>query len=456
MNKIKNWIKNQTIFIRSELWTTDLSEKGFFERTLYYSARVGVLSYTGFKDKKLQLRASALTFFTMLSIVPVLAVAFGIAKGFGLIEQLEKQILDAFSGQLEVLSRGFEFAHNLLETTRGGLVAGIGLAVLLFTVIKLLSNIEAAFNDIWSVTKHRSLVRKITDYLTIALLAPVLLIIANSLTIAITQKITELTETFELFGPFKVVVFPLLWVLPYSVTWLLYALTYLIMPNTNVSLKSGLIAGIIAGTAFYLVEWGLIYFGIGVAKFNAIYGSFAAFPLFLIWLQLSWLIVLLGAQICYAIQNVSEYHYIDEDENYCIDTKKRLALALSFLVIRNFREGKPAMTYRQINHYFSCSDRLLHEVIATLIDGHILSEAKTDDDIQAYQPAQDTDRLDVSRILYGFEKTGVSLSTENGNEIVNISGAIIDNLNNKMESSSENKLLKEILDLKMEKQSLDT
>ena len=171
---------------------------------------------------------------------------------------------------------------------------------------------------------------------------------------------------------------------------------------------------------------------------------------------MSWLIVLVGAQICYAIENVSKHHYIDEGENYSIDTKKRFALAISFLVVRNFKEGKPAMTYRQINDYFSTSDRLLREVISTLIGGHILSEAKTDNDIQAYQPAQDTDRLNVSSVLYGFEKTGMSLSTESGNEIVNISDTIIDNLNNTMDSSSENRLLKEILDLKMEKRSLDT
>jgi membrane protein len=447
VSKINSWFRRVNQFFSKDLWTIDLSKKGFFQRTVYQSAKVGILSYKHFQDDKLQLRASALTFFTLLSVVPVLAMAFGIAKGFGLDKELENQILENFSGQEEVLTTSLEFARNLLENTKGGLIAGIGLAFLFYTVMQLLGNIEKSFNDIWYITKHRTITRKITDYMSIILLGPVLLVVANSLTITVTREIAKLTESVELIGLFKGVIFPLLRILPYTVVWLLFTLIYMIMPNTNVKLKSGLIAGIIAGTIFQLVQWALIYFGVGVARNNAIYGSFAALPLFLIWLQLSWLIVLVGAEISYAIQNVSKHNVSDEGEEYSIDSKKRLALAISFLVIRNFKEGKPPLTFIEINNYFGASDRLLHEVVSMLLNGQILLEAKTDDNMQCYQPAQDTDRLDVAKILESYENEGLALQTEESKEILAIADGIIDKLNMGIEKSKENKLLKEILDL---------
>ena len=449
MSRLNVLIRKSNQFLKHDIWKIDLSKKSFFKRTIYQSVKVGVLSYTHFKDDKLQLRASALTFFTLLSIVPVLAMAFGIAKGFGLDKELENQILENFSGQEEVLTTSLEFAANLLENTKGGLIAGIGLAFLFYTVMKLLGNIEESFNDIWYIKKNRSLTRKITDYLSIILLAPVLLVLANSLTITVAQKIAQLTETVQLIGLFKGIIFPLLRILPYTVIWILFMLVYLIMPNTNVKFKSALIAGIVAGTAFQLVEWGLIYFAVGVARNNAIYGSFAALPLFLIWLQLSWLIVLVGAEISYAIQNVSKHNISDEEATYSIDSKKRLALAISFLTIKNFKEGNPPLSYMQINNYFDTSDRLLHEVLSTLIDSHILIEAKTEDDLPAFQPAQDTDRLDISTILRSYENKGVGLQTnQDDKDILTLSNRIIDDLNKGIEKSKENKLLKEILQLK--------
>jgi membrane protein len=311
----------------------------------------------------------------------------------------------------------------------------------------LLGNIEKSFNDIWYVDKQRTITRKLTDYLSIILIGPVLLVVANSLTITVTREIAELTESVELIGLFKGIIFPLLRLLPYTVLWILFTLIYLIMPNTNVKFKSGIVAGIIAGTAFQLVQWGLIYFGVGVARYNAIYGSFAALPLFLIWLQLSWLIVLVGAEISYAIQNVSKHNMSDEGENYSIESKKRLALAISFLVVKNFKDGKPPLTFMEINTYFEASDRLLHEVISTLLNSHILAEAKTEDNMQCYQPAQDTDRLDVAKILDSYENEGLTLQTEDSKEILSISNRIINKLNKGIKKSEENKLLKEILDL---------
>ena len=411
---------------------------------VYNFLKVILLSLKHFKDDNLQLRASALTYFSLLSIVPVLAMAFGIAKGFGLDKELEKQILENFSGQEEVIATSLDFARNLLNNSSGGLIAGIGLVFLFYTVMQLLGNIEKSFNDIWYINKNRPLVRKISEYMTIMLLGPILLILSNSLTITITQKIAQLTETVTLIGLFKGLIFPLLRLLPYTVIWILFTLVYMIMPNTTVRFKSAAIAGILAGSAFQLLQWALIYFAVGVTRYNAIYGSFAALPLFLVYLQLSWLIVLVGAEISYAIQNVGSHDISDELHNFSIDSKKRLALSVSILLTKNFKEGKPPLTFDEIDDRLEVPDRLLHEVLEALIETRILSETRNENDFIAYQPAQDTDRLNVFKILNSIESLGAGYDNRNNNEIAPLTDKTIEALNLEFEKSGVNQLLKKM------------
>jgi len=429
--------------LKEGIWKSDVSDHGMIKRNAYQSLKVGLLSFKHFGEDKLQLRASALTFFTLLSIVPVLAMAFGLAKGFGLDKELETQLLERFSGQEEVLAQSLEFARVLLDSTKGGLIAGIGLVFLFYSVMKLLNNIEGSFNDIWYVSKQRTIARKITDYLSIMLLGPILMILANSLTIFITREIAVLTETGNLIGLFKGVIFPLLRLLPYIVVWILFTLIYMIMPNTTVRFKPAFIAGILAGTAYQLVQWGLIYFGVNVSRYNAIYGSFAALPLFLVWLQLSWLIVLMGSEISYAIQNASSHDEINEDEHYSITSKKRLVLSISLLIIRNFQRGNSPMTLEEIKHHLDVPDRLLREIINALMECRILSETKTVENIPAYQPAQDPDRLDVARILHSYENNGQELDVPESNEYVKLADNTIQKMNKLLDKSRVNSLLKE-------------
>jgi len=442
--KPKDLYQKLTLFAKEDIWKSDLKKYGPVKRRAFQILKIALLSYRHFVEDKLQLRASALTFFTLLSIVPVLALAFGLAKGFGLDKELEIQLLEKFAGQEEVLAQSLEFARALLDTTKGGLIAGIGLVFLFYTVMKLLNNIEASFNDIWYVTKQRTMTRKLTDYLSIILLGPILIILANSMTIFITREIATLTETVTLIGLFKGLIFPLLRLLPYIVVWILFTLIYMIMPNTTVHFKSALIAGIIAGTTFQLVQWGLLYFGVGVSKYNAIYGSFAALPLFLVWLQLSWLIVLIGSEISYAVQNVGNYEATADEEEFSMATKKEMALSISLLIIKNFKNGNLPLTGEQINSHFEMPDKLLREIINSLIACQILSETKTDDDISAYQPAQDTDRLDVMKVLNSYENKGQSIDTLKQNVEVQLIGESIVKMKSTLEKSKENKLLKEM------------
>ncbi|MBE9531782.1 MAG: YihY/virulence factor BrkB family protein, partial [Proteobacteria bacterium] len=279
----------------------DLSKKkSFFLNQL----RVFVLTLRKFDSDNCSLRASALTFYTLLSIVPVVAMAFGVAKGFGYEDVLRDQLLARFAGQEEVFTIIIGFAHTLLENTRGGMVAGIGMAVLLWTVIKVLYHIEYSFNEIWQIKRPRSLKRRLSNYISFMVIGPALLIASGSVTVFINSHILLVTERIALLsfmGPFT---FLLLKLVPYILIWAILTFAYVVMPNVKVSFKSALIAAIIAGTCYQFAQWGYIHFQVGIARYNAIYGSFAALPLFLIWLEISWIIVLFGAEISYSHQNV--------------------------------------------------------------------------------------------------------------------------------------------------------
>lgn len=439
-NRITSIIQQVTKFIETDIWSIELSETSTAKRLFYQFIKILLVAFKGVKEDRVELRASALTFFTLLSIVPVLAMAFGLAKGFGLDKELEKQILENFSGQQEVFAQSLEFARTLLANTKGGLVAGFGLLFLFYSVMKLLNNIEASFNDIWYVTKQRSFTRKLTDYMAIMLVGPILMVVANSLTILISREIEALTETVSFLGLFKSIIFPLLRLLPFMVVWLLFTLIYLIMPNTTVKFKSAFIAGIMAGSAFQIMQWFLIHLQVNVSEYNAIYGSFAALPLFLTWLQLSWLIVLYGSEVSYAVQNVSSYESNINAQGFSHAFKKKVALATTLLIVQNFKEGKPSLKFSSINSIIKVPNELLKEIIITLIQCNILTEVKSDN--ISYQPGIDTDLLTIQYILHKYDDVGDSIDDDN--ELMTSFSEILNNINETIANSNYNHLMKKM------------
>ena len=280
MNTIGQLFSKAVGFAKQDIWRIRRTElppgKSFFINLL----RVLILSIRGFDEDKCQLRASALTFYSLISIVPVAAMAFGIAKGFGFEKMLETQLRDKLAGQEEVLDNIIQFSHSLLENTKGGLLAGVGLIVLFWAVVKVLGQIEDSINDIWGIKERRTLGRKFSDYLSLMLICPVLVILSSSVTVFVTTQVTLIMEKITFLGVFSPLVFFLLKLLPFGLLWGLFTFLYLFMPNTKVRFTSGLLAGIIAGTIFQVVQWAYITFQIGAANYNAIYGSFAAFRFF--------------------------------------------------------------------------------------------------------------------------------------------------------------------------------
>jgi len=370
--------------------------------------RILLLATRGFGQDQCPLRASALTFYSILSIVPVVAMAFGIAKGFGFQEMLENQLMEKFSGQEDVMIRVVDFAHSLLENTKGGMIVGIGIIVLLWTVIKLLAHIEGSFNDIWEVKKSRSYGRKFSDYLSIMLISPLLIIMSSSATVFITTKIALITEKVALIGMFSPMIFFMLKLIPYCLMWILFIFTYILMPNTKVNFSAGFIGGIIAGTIFQAAQLAYILFQVGVAKYNAIYGSFAALPLFLIWMQLSWLIVLFGAEISFSYQYVDTYEFEPDLRQISPAFKRLLTLQVANRVISTFSKGKMPLTASNLSQALEIPIRLVQQLLDELVESEIFSitEIKENEKL-AYQPARDINIITIKSIIDALEQKGV-------------------------------------------------
>lgn len=402
------WFRKLIHYITTDVWRIEAKNvhwsKSFFLRQL----RVIILAIRGFNEDKLQLRASALTLYSLLAIVPVLAMAFAITKGFGIDVLLQEQLLERFPGQEEVLMKAIGFAKNLLDKTRGGLIAGIGVVILYWAVIKVLGHIEQSFNDIWNVPKARSLWRKFSDYLTIMLISPVLVILSSSATVFIKTQITLIVDRIALLGFFSPLIYVSFKLIPYVLIWLLFTLTYLMMPNTRVKIGSGLLAGIVAGTIYQMVQLLYINFQFLLSKYNAIYGSFAALPLFLIWLQISWLIVLFGCEIAYAHQNNERYEFDQTSQKISFALKKRLALQVAHLLVTNFANAKKPATAHEISTTLKIPLRLVQSSLIDLTTANIVSETESDNDEEpAFQPALDIDLLTIAYVGTALEHIGV-------------------------------------------------
>lgn len=383
-----------------------------WKRGLVRLVRLVLLSIRGFRGDNCSLRASALTFYTLLSIVPVVAMLFGIAKGFGFEARLEAQILENFQAQETVVLRIIEFARRLLENTRGGMIAGIGVALLFWSVMKVLGDIETSFNHIWKVEHSRSFARKFSDYFSVMLVSPVLVLISGSLTIFITHRIIQITEKM-VPGFVSPVIFIGLKYFPYCLIWALLTFIYIIMPNTKVRLSSAAAGGILAGTAYQAAQLGYVWFQIALSKFNAIYGSFAALPLFLIWLQLSWLIVLAGAEIAYAHQTLDLFEFDPECRKENGRSAKLTALSVACMVIRNFAAPAPPVTENQIAGAVSAPRTLVRKAIEDLAACGILCAVLQDgNDEPAWQPARDTGALTITEVLFALDGKDDSLNPE--------------------------------------------
>lgn len=435
-------IQRITQFFEKDIWKISTKDKhpvfSFFVR----QGRILFIAARGFNQDKIQLRASALSFYTLLSIVPILAMVFGISQGFGLEEYLKTLLTERFTGHDDMLNVLLGFVDRYLNRINGGFITGIGLIILFWSVMKVLGNIESSFNNIWQIKKSRMVARKFTDYISLLIVAPLFLIIASSFNVSQLESISSnIPFLHYLDSVFRVMVTGL----SYTLIWFVFTLIYIVIPNTKVKVIPALIAGIIAGTMFQLLQWGYVNFQSLLSGYGAVYGTFAALPLFMMWLELSWLIVLLGAEISFAYQNA--VHYEQEAEGVQVSMKQRrvLVLLVTQKIIRNFSEGLPPLNAADIAVKLGVPVRIVRDLIYDLLNARIIIETLNHEVREvAYQPALDPAKITISYVIDALDKQGQLVAFDAETSELKQLNAIVESFYEDIRNSSNNTVLKDL------------
>ena len=401
-----SWILDQLKRLNDAIWNTPLSELSRRKSYIFKQLRIIVIAIRGFLNDKVQLRASALTFYSLLSVIPVAAIVFAIAKGFGLDQTLQDLIIKKSGSEQEVLSWLLQKARIAIEKTRGDYIAGIGMIILFWSVMSLLNHIESSFNHIWQISSSRPWYRKFTDYLTIMLIAPAFIILSSGITGFQVTTLPDYMNNAPILDFFKPVISFLVKFAPYFLSWVALTVLYIIMPNAKVKFMPALISGLIAGTILQGIQWLYIDLQFGISKLNAIYGSFAAVPLFIIWLQTSW--TELKAEISFANQNLSRYEMESEALNISTYQKRALVLMIMHMIIRNFMLGEKPISAEYIAVNLKIPVRLARDILQDLSSANLVSIIHENEEKERlYQPALDVNRLTVSYIFSRLDKKGV-------------------------------------------------
>lgn len=354
-----------------------------------------------FVDDRCFLRASALTFTTILSIVPFFAITFAVLKGLGVQNTLEPIIIEQVAAGLhEVVDNLITYINNTNVTSLGA----IGAVTLIVTVITLLGNIEEAFNAIWGVRETRSLYRKFSDYLSVVVSAPLLLFTAISITTTLSsQTIVQWIIDRTYFGPAIVFFFKLV---PYVSMWGALIFLYVFIPNTRVRFASALAGGIIAGTLWQIAQWGYVHFQVGVAKYNAIYGTLAMVPVFMVWIYTSWLIVLFGVEVVYAHQNRKTFRQEIHGLQISHAVRERIGLAVMLEIGMVFQKGSRPWTAEHLAAILGIPVRTLTELLDVFTAAGFLAQVAGDR--PAWHPAKPLEHLSLAEIIDAVRNYGES------------------------------------------------
>lgn len=362
------------------------------------------LSVKSFMDTGLQSQACAMTYRTTLALVPALALIFAIGRGFGFQSVIQDELYTIFPGQGQTVSHTMQFVDSYLNQSSEGIFVGVGVVFLLWTLISLLSSIEATFNLVWGIKQGRSFWRKITDYTSMLLILPILMICGSGLSIFLSSTLQQAFD-FEFMTPVLTITFQFA---SWAFSWLFFAAMFMLIPNTKVKLKNALIAGIISGTGFRILQWLFVSGQLYVTKYNAIYGSFAFLPLLLIWIQLTWMVCLLGALICYSSQNIFLYAMSSQVNDISSNYRRKVTVAIASIIVHRFTEQKPPLTAIEITELTDIPPRLTNDIIDELTRAGIIVRVITDEknETYGYQPAIESSIITLGLLYDKLDNSG--------------------------------------------------
>lgn len=430
-------------FLTHDIWSyTNDDVRGIY-RWLMNVFKSLYLSIRFFIADRIFEKASALTYYTLLALVPIVALLIGLANGFGLQTYIKTSLQALFPGQQDITDYLFTFAVNYLEHTKTGVVMGIGVIMLIYVIYSLIGNVETVFNQIWQQKKGRTTIRRITDYLSIMLLVPIFLVITSGSQILLQ---TYAKTDFYSYEFSQTLLSVLKWA-PYALTIVAMTFIYIVIPNTKVKFVNALVAALIAGSVFMLFQGWFISGQIWVSKYNAIYGSFAAVPLLLLWIQMAWVICLYGAELSYASQNVQNFNFEEDMQNISRQYNDFLTMLVASAIYRSFSLQQPAPTTEEVSHSLQLPSKLVGSIIANLSERGIIRETvdvKRKNDQHTWIPGRDISTYSIASLEDELDTFGITDFKYKYSQIYHQEWETMEAMRHAAYESGKNHLLKDI------------
>lgn len=392
-------------FVRYDMWrrsTAELDTKA--KRIGYQAIRTVVLVARGFTSKNLNDKAKSLTYSLIFAIVPILAMIVAVAQGFGVADVIEQQLNDSFLGETNMVPTIMEMVQRYLDTAQGGVFIGIGLLILLWAVYSFFESVETAFNRIWNVHRSRSILRQLTTYIAIVVLIPVLIVCSAGINIFLHSTLENLPHMAALDHVFHKNGVQLV---QFIICWALFTWMYVAIPNTKVRFLPALIPGVLMGTLFQLLQMLSVYLIAMLSRTSIVYGAFATIPILMTWLQYTSLLILIGAEMSYAIQNNEEFEYEHDLNRMSRRYKDFVTLYLLCSIVRRFDNNEEPYTAHELAIRDKLPIRLVNRLLSRLVETKVLTEIATEGkEEKTYQPALDTHKISIGLVIDRIEKQG--------------------------------------------------
>lgn len=372
------------------MWRHTTTEfDGFFKRIGFLIMRTIVLVVRGFTSKNLNDIAKSITFSLTFAIVPIMAMIVAVAKGFGVADVIEQYLNTTFLGEAGIVPTIMEMVERYLSTAQGGLFIGIGILILLWAVYSFFESVETAFNQIWNVKRSRSIARKFSTYITIIVLIPVFIVCNSGLHLFVNSSIGD-----SLF-------------IQFIISWVLFIWMYMAIPNTPVRFMSAVVPGILMGTLFKLLQMLSVYLIAMLSRTSIVYGAFASIPILMTWLQYTSLLILIGAEMSYAIQNNAEFEYESELNSMSRRYKDFIMLYLLMVIVKRFESGEAPFSAKELAVRDRLPIRLVNLLMSRLVETELVREVTTEqDEERRYQPALDTHKITVGMVIERIDAQG--------------------------------------------------
>lgn len=391
-------------FLTMELWrTTGRENLPLWRKVLYSLLKVLTLTVRGFQSKDLAIKANGLTYSLTFAIVPILAMILAIAKGFGFDAIIEERLNHSFLGEMNLVPMVMGFVERYLDTTQGGVFIGIGLLILIWAVYAFFRSVELAFNGIWNVQQSRSIARQLSNYIFILFLVPILMVVTSGLSLYLNSAASSLTHISILWDMQRGFVK----FLSYFIVWMVFTWIYWAIPNTKVRFVAALVPGVLMGTLFQLLQALSMYLIVFLSRTSIVYGAFASIPLLLMWLQWSCLLILIGAELSYSIQNREEFEYEKDLNAMSRRYKDCLTLYLLAVIIERFNADEPPLSAHEMAHKYRLPVRLVNQLLSRLLEvGVVRTLFVENNEEKTYQPALDTHKISVGMVFDRIDAQG--------------------------------------------------